>query len=295
MFSIYRRTKGRLIAKIIFPALIAAIIFSLLLFTFFPKHTASSQDTDFDGCTDQQEIFVNPALGGMRNPNNFWDFFDVPNGNNQRDQVVSIGDILLVITRFGTNDNGGTALINRNSDPLSPPPASGYHPAFDRSTLGPNPWNLGPADGSISISDVVSVVNQFGHSCVWDDNWVQNQSQLTSDMTAPATPELTGTPMYEVLCYESQAAMDEDAADGELYPPCTVEDIAKRTAQFMQTTQALGQEVSITAQQAQDKVAAALKGPILAATLPPEANEPPGPLLGITDDSTPTPSPSPTP
>jgi len=34
--------------------------------------------------------------------------------------------------RFGATDNGGSATINRNTDPFSAPPSSGYHPAFDR-------------------------------------------------------------------------------------------------------------------------------------------------------------------
>jgi hypothetical protein len=30
---------------------------------------------------------------------------------------------------------------------------------------GPNIWNLGPPDGSISIQDVIFVLFQFGHHC----------------------------------------------------------------------------------------------------------------------------------
>jgi hypothetical protein len=52
-------------------------------------------------------------------------------------------------------------------DPLSAPPAApAYHPAFDRgSSFGPYPWNVYPADGSITGTDFFTVLAQFGHSC----------------------------------------------------------------------------------------------------------------------------------
>jgi hypothetical protein len=64
-----------------------------------------------------------------------------------------------VTGRFGAN---GDAAI----DPLSPPPAGGYHTAYDRGDVdGPNDWNRAPADGSITVADIVAVVAQFGHTC----------------------------------------------------------------------------------------------------------------------------------
>jgi hypothetical protein len=101
---------------------------------------------------------------------NFWDFFDTPDANNVRNGTIDLfGDIFRVAYRFGAHDAGGTAPINRNSDPLSaPPPAPGYHPAFDRSPppQGGDPWDLGPPDGSISLFvDVFGAVAQFGDNC----------------------------------------------------------------------------------------------------------------------------------
>ena len=83
--------------------------------------------------------------------------------------MLNIGDIVRVTLRFNANDDGGTADPNRNDDaltePLTDPPA--YHPAYDRgATLGPNAWNLSPADGVINIADVVRAVLQFNHSCL---------------------------------------------------------------------------------------------------------------------------------
>ena len=125
-------------------------------------------DSDGDGCTDVTELGLNPALGGMRNPNDFWDFYDTPDENNIRDGTVNLaGDIIRVAMRFGTNDDNGTAAVNRDTDPQSAPPEDGYHPAFDRGEItGENAWNRGPADGTINIpDDIFGVATQFGHTC----------------------------------------------------------------------------------------------------------------------------------
>jgi len=109
---------------------------------------------DNDGCTDAQELGPNPGLGGMRDPHNFWDFFDTP----PRDRQVTVGDIGRVVAHFG--DFG-----DPNMDLESEPPSDGYHPAFDRTPLGPGIWNAGAPDGSVTIQDLGLVVAQFGHSC----------------------------------------------------------------------------------------------------------------------------------
>lgn len=120
-------------------------------------------DDDNDGCTDIGEQGSNPQLGGLRNPKNFWDFFDVPAGAAlQRDRVVTVGDIFAIVRRFG-------ATGDLTVDPLSPPgPPPAYHTAHDRSSPLPNdyPWALHPPDGTISTNDILFAVNQFGHSCL---------------------------------------------------------------------------------------------------------------------------------
>lgn len=120
-------------------------------------------DTDGDGCPDSRELEPKSAagLGGGRDPNNFWDFFDTPDTYNIRDRVISAGDIIRLVFRFGTNGSTGI-------DPLSAPPPSGYHTAFDRTPPmpGANPWNLNGPDGAIAVNDILFSVAQFGHSCV---------------------------------------------------------------------------------------------------------------------------------
>jgi alpha-tubulin suppressor-like RCC1 family protein len=118
-------------------------------------------DSDNDGCTDSKELTATATIGGQRDPLDAWDFFDTPTlPDLQRDKRITVGDIMQEVTRFGAS--GDTAV-----DPLSPPPADGYHTAYDRGDVdGPNAWNRAPADGSITVADITAVVSQFGHTCV---------------------------------------------------------------------------------------------------------------------------------
>ncbi|MDP3769201.1 MAG: flexitail domain-containing putative surface protein [Dehalococcoidia bacterium] len=61
----------------------------------------------------------------------------------------------------------GSARSGATGDPLSPPPPPAYHTAFDRGTaLGPDAWNVNPADGIIDLfNDAFGVAAQFGHTC----------------------------------------------------------------------------------------------------------------------------------
>ena len=114
-------------------------------------------DTDGDGCTDVQELRADELLGGQRNPEYFWDFYDA-----NRDRAISVLDFFAVLERFG-------AVGNPAIDPLSdPPPVPAYHTRFDRlpALPGANAWELQPADGAISILDFFSLLVQFGHTCV---------------------------------------------------------------------------------------------------------------------------------
>lgn len=124
------------------------------------------QDTDFDGCSDQEELGPNQSLGGLRDFTNFWDFFDThtENGLNAGTRLaglVDIGDILNIVLRFGQSGDP-------NIDPLSDATAMSYHTRYDRGgpMAGQNPWNRNPPDGLIEIGDILAAVQQFGHSCL---------------------------------------------------------------------------------------------------------------------------------
>ncbi len=117
-----------------------------------------TQDTDKDGCTDGRELGPIHLFAGQRDPTNFWDFFDTPASNNVRDHKVTQDDYNRVAARYGTS---GDPTI----DPLSQPPPTGYHPAFDRTSIGPNAWNLGPPNGQITVADMIAVQNQMNDDC----------------------------------------------------------------------------------------------------------------------------------
>ena len=114
-------------------------------------------DSDGDGCTNSQELGDNAILGGRRDSANFWDFFD-PN----RDRAVGLLDFLAVLRHFGTAGDPSTF------DPDGPePPAGEYWALADRGGQAPggDPWDELPANGSIGLSDFLSVLRQFGHTC----------------------------------------------------------------------------------------------------------------------------------
>ena len=115
-------------------------------------------DTDGDGCLDNRENGPDETLGGRRDYLNFWDFFD-PN----RDRSVTLLDFLAVIRHFGTVGNPVTL------DPDGPEPLAGeYWASADRGGQAPggDPWDELPANGSITFADFLSVLRQFGHTCV---------------------------------------------------------------------------------------------------------------------------------
>lgn len=120
-------------------------------------------DSDGDGCTDKHELGSNPALGGLRDPAKFWDFYDA-----NRDGAVSGLDFFAVLSRFNavwepplTKEEALAQAV----EPPPPPPA--YHASHDRTSPGPgdDPWDTGPPDGEISGLDFFAVLAQFNHVC----------------------------------------------------------------------------------------------------------------------------------
>jgi hypothetical protein len=127
-----------------------------------------AMDADLDGCLNSREQGVTAATGGLRSAKYVWDFFDTPTNAGARDAIIATGDIQRLVFRFGSVQvpppSGSEALAQA----LGTPAPSGYAPAFDRSAPSPggDPWDLNAPDGSIAVSDILFLVNQFGHSCV---------------------------------------------------------------------------------------------------------------------------------
>lgn len=128
-----------------------------------------------DGCADAKEMGTDWRLGGLRDPNNPWDFFDVPRPAlasgvvSTRDKVVSIADVITILRYIGTshgnpipNANGMIYDSHFNGDPNIP---DGQF--YDRSpSSNPNqPWRSGPPDGVVNINDAIVALAQVGTNC----------------------------------------------------------------------------------------------------------------------------------
>ena len=112
---------------------------------------ASAQDTDGDGCNDGAEISDDATLGGLRDPLNPWDFYDVAgSAGGPPDGIVDLAnDVLGVIQHYS---------------PTGGPP---YDVQFDRGpSSGPYPWNMNAPDGVIDLpNDILGIVLQLYHRC----------------------------------------------------------------------------------------------------------------------------------
>jgi hypothetical protein len=100
-------------------------------------------DTDHDACADTRELGPNEWLGGRRDPVNQWDFFD-PNHDGQH----TMADVLIVVQHYGQTST-----------------SPDYSPDVDRTSPGPNYWNLGPPNGKISIEDVLAAARIYHQNC----------------------------------------------------------------------------------------------------------------------------------
>ena len=124
-------------------------------------------DSDGDGCADSEET----AIGF--NPHNYWDVYDVPvpanpdpTPNGPKNKVVDMGDVMAVlfyafaeatgVCGDNPNANGVDYDCDKNGD------ARKDGRDYDR-TPGPEPnppWDAGPPNGLIDISDVLAALAQ---------------------------------------------------------------------------------------------------------------------------------------
>jgi subtilisin family serine protease len=104
-------------------------------------------DTDGDGCSNIEELGSQAGLGGMRNPLDPNDYYDIDNN-----QIIDLfNDIFGVAAGFGTA-----------------PGEPGYSAVLDRSAAPPGTdvWHMGPPDGTINLfTDIFGVASQFGANC----------------------------------------------------------------------------------------------------------------------------------
>ncbi len=111
------------------------------------------QDEDGDGCTNTQEVGPDEGAGGLRDPKNPYDYYDVasPAGQKIRDGVIDLpNDFLALVAHFGEQEG---------VDPE-------YDSFFDRGAPGSDPWDMAEPDGIIDQTDVDGMLAQFNHNCL---------------------------------------------------------------------------------------------------------------------------------
>jgi hypothetical protein len=172
-------------------------------------------DSDGDGCTPAQEA----AIGF--DDTRWYDFFDVPvsanpdmTPNGPKDQTVTMSDALAVLLYVGTHNGDGGAL-NPNGvaydavkgscdwDADTTPDKEGF--CYDRSpsALPDPPWDAGPPDDAITMSDVLAALAQVGLDCSGSP-----PPTPTSTPTPIVTPTATPTPNPAAINAAIQATID---------------------------------------------------------------------------------------
>jgi hypothetical protein len=110
-----------------------------------------SEDYDGDGCRNGRELESDWGTGGMRNPLNPWDYYDVlgPGGSLQRDGVIDLSnDILGVVLHYSPSGYADPVLERFDREP---DPGIGY-----------GHWDRNGPDGVIDLAnDILGVLLQY--------------------------------------------------------------------------------------------------------------------------------------
>jgi hypothetical protein len=151
---------------------------------------ASVIDADGDGCVNLEEMAgappPKPGATGAYDPNNPYDFYDVPvpvradpAPNGPKDQGVNMQDVVVVLAYVGTSADSGPNSrglgynsdkgVDTNGDGVAEIPPDGVPDGrdFDRSPgpLPNPPYDAGPPDDFVNMQDVVVVLAQVGLDC----------------------------------------------------------------------------------------------------------------------------------
>jgi streptogramin lyase len=111
----------------------------------------SDPDTDNDGCMDGAEVGPSESLGGVRDPLDPWDFYDVDDGSRTgtRDGRVDFRDALFILDHFGhgPTDDAFDDLLDR----------------FVPNAL--QPWRTSEANDGVTLIEALANLKSFGHLC----------------------------------------------------------------------------------------------------------------------------------
>ena len=127
--------------------------------TFTPANLPLNHNADIDdsgtvapdSCTTWEELGTDPLKGGLRDPWNAYDMYDIASGGGgpPDGEVDLFSDVLGVILHYSLDG--------------APP----YDARYDRgASAGPNTWNMTGPDGIIDLfTDILGVIVQFSHDC----------------------------------------------------------------------------------------------------------------------------------
>jgi hypothetical protein len=135
----------------------------------------TAADSDGDGCSDGEETDMN------YDPAKWYDFYDVPvparadmAPNGPRNRAVNLADVLAILLYVPSSEGGPANINGVDYDSVKGscdvegdgvPDEEGL--CYDRSTSAPlnPPWDAGPPNGAINLSDVLAALAQVGTSC----------------------------------------------------------------------------------------------------------------------------------
>lgn len=111
----------------------------------FAIQQTTPADSDGDSCTDTKELGPEPNQGGLRDPDNEWDYFNPTHDGQNR-----IDDVLKVVGQYFEDD--GDPLYNQDTDRTD-------------NIKNEEPWDLGPPNGLQRVDDILAIIAQYFHDC----------------------------------------------------------------------------------------------------------------------------------
>lgn len=128
-------------------------------------------DRDGDGCFN----WVEPGMG--RDPDDPWDFYDVPipvnpdpTPNGPKNHAIAMDDVLGVLFYVGTQEGGTTNANGVAYDTVKDSCDWDKDGTWDKEGIcydrTPDPPLSGPPDWAVAMDDVLAVLAQTGDSCV---------------------------------------------------------------------------------------------------------------------------------
>ena len=112
------------------------------------------RDTDDDGCSDAEELGDDPQRGGKRDPNDYWDFYDVapaPAPGPGNDRYVDLSDTLVILHHFG------------HAPDFDPFDVWLDRTWYDRAN---QPWRSVKDTDGLDLGDALVNLAQYGASCI---------------------------------------------------------------------------------------------------------------------------------